>query len=140
MSLVCLQFIPGGELFGHLRRVHRFPLDLAKFYMCEVVLALEYLHNNNIIYRDLKPENILLNSDGHIKLTDFGLAKEGITSAGGNSPGTKTRTFCGTPDYLSVSYSSLEFNLHLNSLKLSKVCLMVKQLTTGRWVSCCLNS
>nr|CAG4715903.1 unnamed protein product [Naegleria fowleri] len=98
---MCLQFIPGGELFGHLRRVHRFPLELAKFYLCEVVLAIEYLHNNNIIYRDLKPENILLHSDGHIKLTDFGLAKEGITSAGGNAAGTKTRTFCGTPDYLS---------------------------------------
>ncbi|KAG2392275.1 hypothetical protein C9374_012527 [Naegleria lovaniensis] len=98
---MCLQFIPGGELFGHLRRVHRFPLELAKFYLCEVVLAIEYLHNNNIIYRDLKPENILLHSDGHIKLTDFGLAKEGITSAGGNASGTKTRTFCGTPDYLS---------------------------------------
>ncbi|KAL9658304.1 hypothetical protein ABK040_015624 [Willaertia magna] len=98
---MCLQFIPGGELFGHLRKVHKFTLELSKFYLCEVILAIEYLHNNNIIYRDLKPENILLNADGHIKLTDFGLAKEGITSVGGNSSGVKTKTFCGTPDYLS---------------------------------------
>ena len=46
------------------------------FYACEIILALEYLHSKNIIYRDLKPENILISEDGHIKLTDFGLAKK----------------------------------------------------------------
>jgi protein kinase A len=59
-----------------MRRNKRFPEDHVKFYMAELVIAIEYLHSRKIIYRDLKPENILLNFDGHIKLTDFGLAKQ----------------------------------------------------------------
>ena len=59
-----------------MRRNKIFPEDHVKFYMAELVLAIEYLHSRKIIYRDLKPENILLNFDGHIKLTDFGLAKQ----------------------------------------------------------------
>ena len=51
---------------------------MAKFYICEVVVAIECLHNNKIVFRDIKPENILIGLDGHIKLTDFGLAKENI--------------------------------------------------------------
>ena len=69
----------------------RFPNPVAKFYAAEVALALNYLHNLNIIYRDLKPENILLNYDGHIKIADFGFAKYCENVAW---------TLCGTPDYL----------------------------------------
>lgn len=69
--------------------------DEAKFYIAELILAIEYLHQRNIIYRDLKPENILIDSDGHIKLADFGLAKENITND------TPNKTFCGSPQYLS---------------------------------------
>ena len=58
-------------------------------------MALEYIHSNDIIYRDLKPENILINKHGHILITDFGLSKEGI-KIGKN----KTKSFCGTPEYL----------------------------------------
>jgi serine/threonine protein kinase len=46
--------------------------------MCEIILALECLHNNDIIYRDIKPENILMDTKGHVKIVDFGLAKDGM--------------------------------------------------------------
>ncbi|KAF9273553.1 camp-dependent protein kinase catalytic subunit, partial [Mortierella alpina] len=70
----------------------RFPEHVARFYTCEVLLALEYLHSHAVIYRDLKPENLLLDSMGHIKITDFGFAK--------HVPQNMTWTLCGTPDYL----------------------------------------
>lgn len=72
----------------------RFPDHVAKFYAAEVVLALEYLHNRGIVYRDLKPENLLLDSNGHIRITDFGFAKL--------IPDNVTWTLCGTPDYLGM--------------------------------------
>ncbi|ESK97247.1 agc pka protein kinase [Moniliophthora roreri MCA 2997] len=86
-----MDFVPGGELFTLIRRSNRFPDPVAKFYAAEVALALNHLHKLDIIYRDLKPENILLNSDGHIKIADFGFAKI--------CPNTAW-TLCGTPDYL----------------------------------------
>lgn len=86
-----MDYIEGGELFSLLRKSQRFPNPVAKFYAAEVTLALEYLHFHNIIYRDLKPENILLDRNGHIKITDFGFAKE-VESV--------TWTLCGTPDYI----------------------------------------
>jgi len=70
-----LEFIQGGELFKHLSEAKRFDEAKAKFYTAQIALALGYLHESKIIYRDLKPENILLDSDGYIKLADFGLAK-----------------------------------------------------------------
>ena len=90
-----MEFLPGGELFYHLRRARRFTEDRAVFYAAEIIMALESLHKNGIIYRDLKPENVLLDSEGHVKITDFGLSKSGVDS-GSN----KTYTFCGTPEYL----------------------------------------
>lgn len=86
-----MDYIEGGELFSLLRKSQRFPNPVAKFYAAEVVLALEYLHSHDIIYRDLKPENILLDRNGHVKITDFGFAKE---------VSTVTWTLCGTPDYI----------------------------------------
>jgi serum/glucocorticoid-regulated kinase 2 len=65
------------------------------FYIAELILAIDYLHKMDVIYRDLKPENILLSNDGHIKLADFGLSKEGIRD------GSRTTSFCGSPAYLS---------------------------------------
>ena len=79
-----------------------FEEDDAKFYIAEIILAIEYLHKRDIIYRDLKPENILIDEDGHFKLADFGLAKENIINDIPNS------TFCGSPPYLSPEMLSHE--------------------------------
>ena len=65
----------GGELFSYLRYVRRFRNNTAKFYISEIILAIDYLHSVHVVYRDLKPENILLDSIGHIRLTDFGFSK-----------------------------------------------------------------
>eukprot|EP00667_Euglena_gracilis_P022272 EG_transcript_24700 len=81
----------GGDLWTHLQRGN-FSEERARFYAAEILLGLGYLHQLGIVYRDLKPENILLDSDGHVVLTDFGLAK--ILSDG------STNTFCGTPEYI----------------------------------------
>ena len=70
------EYLAGGELFTFLRNKTKFKTNEARFYASEVVLAIEYLHERDIVYRDLKPENILLDEKGHIKLTDFGFAKE----------------------------------------------------------------
>lgn len=87
-------YMSGGELFWHLQKDGRFSEERAKFYIAELVLALEHLHDNDIVYRDLKPENILLDANGHIALCDFGLSKANL-----NNDGT-TNTFCGTTEYL----------------------------------------
>ena len=71
-----LDYCPGGELFFYLQRVGRFREIAAQFYAANIILALQYLHANNILFRDLKPENVLVDSDGYLKLTDFGLSKE----------------------------------------------------------------
>ena len=64
--------------------------DVAKFYLSEIVCALEYLHDRDIVYRDLKTENVMLDSEGHVRLIDFGLSKMNMV------PGVTTTTFCGT--------------------------------------------
>lgn len=88
-----MEYIQGGELFSHIQKLVRLPNHMARFYAAEVLIAIDYLHGNRIIYRDLKPENILIASTGHIKLIDFGLSLI-LTSS------NTAWTFCGTPDYL----------------------------------------
>ena len=92
-----MEFMSGGELFFWLKRDRKFTETRTRLYVAEITLAIGALHAANIVYRDLKPENILLDSNGHIKLTDFGLAKDKITGAGAEGG---TTTFCGTPEYL----------------------------------------
>mmetsp|Transcript_56088 Transcript_56088/g.167865 ORF Transcript_56088/g.167865 Transcript_56088/m.167865 type:complete len:1027 (-) Transcript_56088:226-3306(-) len=90
-----LDYCPGGELFFHLSRFRRFPERVARFFAAELLLALGHLHKRGIIYRDLKPENVLLDADGHVKLGDFGLAKDGI-----RHPCAGATSMCGTPEYM----------------------------------------
>ncbi|CAJ0578817.1 unnamed protein product, partial [Mesorhabditis spiculigera] len=89
-----LEYLSGGELFMHLEREGIFMEETAAFYLSEIIVALDHLHQQGIIYRDLKPENIMLDGNGHVKLTDFGLCKESIEGD------AKTHTFCGTIEYM----------------------------------------
>ncbi|CAL1367919.1 unnamed protein product [Linum trigynum] len=88
-----LDFINGGHLFFHLYRQRIFSEDQARLYAAEIVSAVSHLHDCGIVHRDLKPENILMDSDGHVMLTDFGLAKEIDESSRSNS-------MCGTTEYM----------------------------------------
>ncbi|KAG1554949.1 hypothetical protein G6F49_007578 [Rhizopus delemar] len=88
-----MEYVSGGDLMLHIQR-EQFSEARAKFYACEVLLALEYFHKHGIIYRDLKLDNIMLCLDGHIKLADYGLCKENMW---GNNT---TNTFCGTPEFM----------------------------------------
>ena len=83
-----LQYVPGGELFSHLRREGRFSDDHGRYYAAEIVLAFAYMHSLKVVYRDLKPENLLISPEGHMAITDFGFAKQ---------IDDKTWTLCGTP-------------------------------------------
>ncbi|KAF5178771.1 Serine/threonine-protein kinase AtPK2/AtPK19 [Thalictrum thalictroides] len=88
-----LDFINGGHLFYHLYRQGIFSEDQARVYTAEIVSAVSHLHKNGIVHRDLKPENILMDTEGHVMLTDFGLAKEIDESSRSNS-------MCGTTEYM----------------------------------------
>ena len=89
-----LEFCPGGDLSEYLKEEDFFPEPKAKKYIAEVLLALEELHEKGIIFRDLKPENVVLDAEGHAKLTDFGLSKDGIEED------TIAKSFCGSYAYL----------------------------------------
>ena len=118
------EFIQGGDLFFHIHSNPKFSNEKAKFYIIELVLAIEFLHKNNMLYRDLKPENILIGVDGHIKITDFGLTKI-------LSNLDKTYTICGTVQYLAPEILSGEgYNKSVDWWSLG--CIMY-QMLVGRF-------
>eukprot|EP00828_Plagiopyla_frontata_P043842 TRINITY_DN6988_c0_g1_i1.p1 TRINITY_DN6988_c0_g1~~TRINITY_DN6988_c0_g1_i1.p1 ORF type:complete len:153 (+),score=14.74 TRINITY_DN6988_c0_g1_i1:405-863(+) len=86
-----MEYMYGGDFSQALSNLGRFSLDAAKFYIAELILAVEHLHSLQIIHRDLKPENLLLDSSGHLKLTDFGLSEYSAQ---------KNSKLIGTPDYI----------------------------------------
>lgn len=90
-----LDYCSGGDLSKHLKIERKFSEAKAKLYLSEIVLAIEELHKRDIIYRDLKPDNVVLDADGHCKLTDFGLSKEGVLEQTSGA-----RSFCGSIAYL----------------------------------------
>ena len=95
-----LDYIPGGELFILMRKEIKFSASDARFYIAQIIDALDTLHRNKIIYRDLKPENLLLDSDGYLKFVDFGVAKK-IEN--------KTNTLAGTPTYMAPEIVKQEY-------------------------------
>jgi serine/threonine protein kinase len=116
-----MEYVSGGDLMLHIQR-KQFSLRQAKFYACEVLLALEYFHANGIVYRyvmdctemfigsyptnsDLKLDNILLTPDGHVKVADYGLCKEDMWY------GSTTSTFCGTPEFMAPEVSQLHLKI-----------------------------
>jgi len=133
---MCMDFAPGGDLLGLILHFHdkaskqgrrdvACDYPITRFYIAEIVEALEYLHGLQILHRDLKPENILIDAAGHIKITDFG------TSSMANDENSSRNSFVGTQDYVSPEVLSGEHQA-TKACDLWAIGCMVYQMLTGR--------
>lgn len=97
-----MEFLPGGDLYSLLQKLGSIDEQSTKYYILQILNALQYLHSNGIIHRDLKPDNILVSADGRLKLSDFGLSYIGVidNQSTENSPLSKAKSIVGTPDYI----------------------------------------
>ena len=89
-----LDYCPGGDLARVLHKEKKFTEARARIYICEILLAIQYLHKRDIVFRDLKPDNVVIDTEGHAMLTDFGLSKEGVLD------NISAKSFCGSVAYL----------------------------------------
>ena len=124
-----MEFVSGGELFTYIQlqkeKTGNYLDEVAiAFYAAEIVVALEHIHSQNIVYRDLKPENILVDKEGHIKLSDFGLSK--VTEAGEDL----TFTVCGTPEY--VAPEIVENEGHNKNIDWWSLGVLLFEMYTGK--------
>ena len=125
---ILMEFIIGGEILYHFEncRLGRFPPNVSRFYIAEIICALEYVHSTGFIYRDLKPENILLDHEGHVKMVDFGFAKQ-------LREGEMTYTLCGSKEY--VAPEVLVGNGHHRSVDLWSLGVLCFEFVIGFTIS-----
>lgn len=118
-----LEYCPGGNLFELIKRYRKLSVETSLYYFCELLIALEYLHKKSIIFRDIKAENIMLDEKGHVKLTDFGLAKVL------NSPDELVNSFCGSPIY--IAPETLKKEAYTRKVDFYALGILLYEMVTG---------